>query len=926
MRLWSAEAAARSLLLAGRCERKPLHSLWKRRAEEPSAHAGASTLARIAVESQEAIIRALRAENAELRAQAARFQGVLENIGQGVCFFDASERLILCNRRYAEVYRLRPDQIGPGMTLREIVERRVAVGASAMSAEAYLAQCAPINAGREPRTWTTDLPDGRAIRVYHQPMPDGGWVSVHDDVTELERSRTVAKERISLQTLIDLMPDYLWAKDVESRFVVVNKALAADCGKARTSDMIGLSDFDIHSREAAAGFRALELDILASGRPMIDKEEHVVSAKGADKWLSSTKVPLRNERNEIVGLVGAARDITARKLANVLRDGQAKVLEMIATSAPLEAVLDCLVRVTESQLTGIFGSVLLLDEDGLHLRHGAAPSLAADYWKAIDGVRIGPNVGSCGSAAYRRQTIVVADIATDPLWKDYRELALSHGLRSCWSTPILSNHGTVLGVFAMYSRTIREPTFVEANLVEFGTRIAGIAIERKLAENRIHFMATHDALTGLPNRGLLKDRLAQALLFADRYDRWATIAFVDLDNFKVINDSLGHNAGDELLKAVASRMVGCVRATDTVVRLGGDEFVILFFDQAKSVEAVSDVLQKVRLAMAAPILVEGHTLSVTCSMGVAIYPNDGKAADTLMANADAAMYRAKEIGRDNVQFYTPALNSSAHEKFKLHEELRNALARNELVLFYQPQVNLKTGQIFAVEALIRWRHPTLGLLSPGRFIPLAEETGLIAPIGEWVLFEACRQNKAWQDAGLPPIGVSVNVSARQFREKHFPGLVGAALRDTGLEAKYLELELTESLIMQDVVQAVAMMRELQGLGVQLSIDDFGTGYSSLSSLKIFPVARLKIDKSFIGDLPHDENDKAVATAIISLGQRLNLRVIAEGVETADQVAFLRDNNCDEMQGYHFSKPLPADEIVRLLARAAQPNAAAASAA
>jgi diguanylate cyclase (GGDEF)-like protein len=459
---------------------------------------------------------------------------------------------------------------------------------------------------------------------------------------------------------------------------------------------------------------------------------------------------------------------------------------------------------------------------------------------------------------------------------------------------------------------VREPTAVETRVIDAATRIAGIAIERKQSEDRIHFLANHDALTRLPNRALLKDRLSQALLYAQRYDRWVTVVFVDLDNFKIVNDSLGHNAGDELLKTVASRMVDCVRATDTVVRLGGDEFVILLLDQPKSADIISQTVQKLRAAIAVPVNVGGHDLRVTSSMGIANYPNDGVDADELMANADAAMYRAKEIGRDNFQFYTPALNTKAHEKFLLQEELRNAVVHSQFVLLYQPQVDLRSGRIFAVEALIRWKHPTLGVVPPIKFIPIAEETGLIVPIGDWVLREACRQNKAWQGAGLPHMNICVNVSARQFKEKNLVARVVHALQDSGLEAKYLELELTESLIMQDVEQAVETMKELQSLGVQLPIDDFGTGYSSLSALKNFPVARLKIDKSFISDLPANENDKAVAGAVISLGQKLNLRVIAEGVETDDQVAFLRENNCDEMQGYHFSKPIAAQAIEELL--------------
>ncbi|TIX20132.1 MAG: diguanylate cyclase, partial [Mesorhizobium sp.] len=671
------------------------------------------------------------------------------------------------------------------------------------------------------------------------PMPDGSWVATHEDITALAANRQIAAERISLQTLIDWVPDYLWVKDTERRFIVANRALALDSGREKTSDMVGLTDFDLHAPELARKFRAVEQNVLSSGQPMIDKEEFIVDALGAGKWVSSTKVPLRNAQNDVIGLVGIAHDVTARKQADVLRDGQAHILEMIAMSALLEDVLDRLMRLVESQLTGIFGSVLLLDKDGSHLRHGGAPSLAKEYTDAIDGIAIGPKVGSCGTAVYRREPVIVADIMQDPLWEEYRQVVAPFGYRSCWSTPILSHQGAVLGVFAMYSMTVREPTEAETRLIDFTTRIAGIAIERKLAEDQIHFMANHDVLTGLPNRALLEDRLSQALLYAQRYDRWVTVVFIDLDNFKLVNDTLGHNAGDVLLKTVANRMVECVRPTDTVVRLGGDEFVIVLFDQPTNVDLISETLQKIRAAIAEPVHLGRHRLRATASIGIANYPKDGTNPDQLLANADAAMYRAKEFGRDNFQFYAPEFNTRAHEKFLLQEELRNALARSEFILLYQPQVDLRSGDVFAVEALLRWKHPTRGMVAPDTFIPTAEETGLIVPIGDWVLHEACRQNKAWQDAGLPPLTVCVNVSARQFREPNLIGRVVNALTDSGLEARHLELEVTESLIMQDVELAVATMDALQSLGVQISIDDFGTGYSSLSALKTFPVARLK---------------------------------------------------------------------------------------
>jgi diguanylate cyclase (GGDEF)-like protein/PAS domain S-box-containing protein len=755
-----------------------------------------------------------------------------------------------------------------------------------------------------------------ASRHGKTPPPDERPPEEAQLRTEIARLLHVLKEsadeRISLQVLIDLMPDYLYVKDAESRFVIANKAVAADHSRSDPRDLLGLSDFDLHAHDIAQQFFDVEQDIVRTGRPVMNLEEVILDSSGARKWFSTTKIPFRNSQNQVTGLVGIGRDITARKQADALREGQAQILEMIATNARLEDVLDRLTRLIESQLTGIYGSILLMDNDGIHLRHGAAPSLPSAYTTAIDGVCIGPEAGSCGSAAYRREVVVVADIETDSLWRDYRALAGAHGLRSCWSAPILSHDGAVLGTFAMYSKEVREPGASETKLIEVATRYAGIAIERKRAEDRIQFMANHDALTGLPNRTLLNDRLTQAMLYARRYDRWATIAFVDLDNFKFINDSLGHNAGDELLKLVAERMVSCLRPTDTIVRLGGDEFVILLFDQPKIPEAISQTLQKVRAAIAKPIRIGAHVLTVTCSIGVANYPDDGADGDGLLANADAAMYRAKEIGRDNVQLYAPELSIRLQEKIILQEELRNAISRSELTLLYQPQVDLRSGRVFAVEALIRWLHPNLGVVPPHKFIPIAEETGLVVLMGDWVLQEACRQNKAWQEAGLPHMTVCVNVSARQFGEKNWVDRVTGVLRKMDLAPEYLELELTESLIMQDSDRAVRTMKELQLLGVGLSIDDFGTGYSSLNALKRFPVSRLKIDKSFVENILEDQNDRAVAKAVISLGHQLNLRVIAEGVETEGQVAFLRANDCDEIQGFIVSQPLPAAELTEFL--------------
>jgi len=363
-----------------------------------------------------------------------------------------------------------------------------------------------------------------------------------------------------------------------------------------------------------------------------------------------------------------------------------------------------------------------------------------------------------------------------------------------------------------------------------------------------------------------------------------------------------------------------VRRDDTLGRFGGDEFVIILADQPDSPLSLTPVLEKIRQSVNEPILLDGQEVQVSCSMGVVMYPRDGDDPNTLMMNADAAMYRAKDLGSNNFQFYTREMNASVEEKLMLLEGLRNALEVGQFHLLYQPKVDLHSGLIIGVEALIRWEHPEQGVVSPLRFIGLAEESGLIVAIGEWVLQTACRQNRAWQDAGLAPITVSVNVSPRQFEEKRLVERVAQALYDSGLDAAHLEVEVTESLIMRDLAQSVDKMRELEAMGISLSIDDFGTGYSSLSALKSFPISRLKIDKSFVRELADNPDDQAIAMAVISLGHKLNLRVIAEGVETEQQCTFLRDNECDEMQGYLFSRPVPPAVITAMLQEQARMQA------
>jgi diguanylate cyclase (GGDEF)-like protein/PAS domain S-box-containing protein len=433
---------------------------------------------------------------------------------------------------------------------------------------------------------------------------------------------------------------------------------------------------------------------------------------------------------------------------------------------------------------------------------------------------------------------------------------------------------------------------------------------RKLTEQRVHHVAQHDVLTGLPNRSLLQDRLGQAVAGANRSGRPVWVMLIDLDRFKYVNDSMGHKAGDVLLMTVAARLRTALRDTDTVARLSGDEFVVILSEDSEPLRP--EIVQRVMDSVAQPILLGSREFFVTCSVGVAAYPSGGTPADSLIEHADIAMYRAKKLGRNNFQFYTPAMNEESLERVRIESGLRSALERNEFVLHYQPQVDLQSGRIVGMEALIRWQHPELGMVPPSRFVGVAEDTGLIVPIGAWVMRTACAQNKAWQDAGLGELRVAVNLSARQFSAADLVPGIEAALRDTGLAPAALELELTESLFMGDIAPAVELLHRMKALGVKLSIDDFGTGYSSFSYLSRFPIDVLKIDRSFVADITHDANDAAIVDSIIALAHNLRLSVIAEGVETAEQLDYLRRQGCDEMQGYYFSRPLPAHEFEQLL--------------
>lgn len=709
------------------------------------------------------------------------------------------------------------------------------------------------------------------------------------------------------------------------------------------------------------------------------------------------------------------------------------ILELLAEGASLPQLLNQMVVHYESLFPKILCSILMLSADGKHLKHGAAPSLPESYCRAIDGASIGERAGSCGTAAHTGQTVIVPDIASDPLWADYRELALDHGLAACWSMPIFSTHKQVLGTFALYSRSPRSPSQEELSVMERGAHLASLAIERahtentlsklsqaieqspstvvitdlnanieyanaaftrttgyeisevvgknprilhsgktpqatyddmwahlasgqpwkgefinrrkdgseyveavrisplrlsggevsnylavkediteqKQAEARIQQLAHFDVLTGLPNQTLLKSRVSQAMNLAQRGNTRLAVLFMDLDHFKNVNDTLGHRIGDELLIQLAIRLRVLLREEDTLARMGGDEFVLVL--PGADADGAAHVANKILSTVAESFHIDRYELVVTPSIGIAIYPDDGADFDRLYQSADVAMYRAKHEGRNSFRFFTAEMQQRSARRLQLENALRHALARDQLQLYFQPQVSMQDGRLVGAEALLRWQHPELGAVSPAEFIPVAEESGMILAIGEWVLRTAARQLQCWKEQGLPLVTIAVNLSAVQFRHPHLSRLVMQVLDETGVAPQHIELELTESVAMDTPLAAISVMDELHACGIRMSLDDFGTGYSSLSYLKKFKINKLKIDQSFVRNISDDPESRAIVTAIITLASSLGFQTIAEGVETASQLAFLRLQGCDEAQGYYFSKPLSLNDFEAYLA-------------
>jgi diguanylate cyclase (GGDEF)-like protein len=525
--------------------------------------------------------------------------------------------------------------------------------------------------------------------------------------------------------------------------------------------------------------------------------------------------------------------------------------------------------------------------------------------------------GLTGTSFRTKRACIMNDFLTDQRTTHWHGLASKGGTRSGASFPLLKGDQSVgVLLFLSSERNTFTPGLVEllarlAENVSFALDNFDRDAEKKKAEEQIKYLATHDVLTGLPNRASFNQLMEFSIKSARRNNRKCAILFIDLDRFKVINDSLGHAAGDALLIEVGHRLRSCVRESDVTIRLGGDEFIVML-NEVSDNEQAAKVARKVLAAISPSFTLSGQECNTTASIGIAMFPADGTDVETLTKNADLAMYLAKEDGKNNFRFYTKGVKTPSIERLMLETSLRHALERDQFSLHYQPKVDLFTGQITGVEALLRWMHPTLGLLPPMQFIPLAEETGLIVPIGRWVLKEACAQNMAWQSQGLHAVSMAVNISPRQFVDENLLSDIDDALVRSGMPPALLQLEVTESMVMQNIQRATKLLDEVQSRGIRLAIDDFGTGYSSMSLMKQFPIDTIKIDRSFVRDLPDDSEDKAIAQAIISMGKALGMTVVAEGVENAEQETFLRNLACDEMQGFLFSKPVTPEEIASLL--------------
>ena len=692
---------------------------------------------------------------------------------------------------------------------------------------------------------------------------------------EREMDRTCAEDSLRVseekyRTILETLQEGYYEVDLKGRPILNNDAYFRIFGY--TSSDFGEFDYRKHYTPAMSAivYEAFN-KVFLTGKSIKSLYWEFLHKNGSTVQVEGSVDLIRNADGEPVGFRGIFRDVTARrKTEEALRASEARFRALTHLSSDWYWEQDADLRFTRVE--------------SRHKENDPIQeyTLGKRLWDS------GFNVDAVRGWAEHRE-VVAARLP-------FRDVVMHRVLRtgapfyvSISGEPVFDANGE----FAGYRGVSREIT------------------EQKVSEERIQYLATHDGLTGLPNRVMFSHLLNLGIPTAARYKRNFAVLFIDLDRFKFVNDTLGHDAGDKLLQELTGRFKKTLRASDVIARLGGDEFVVLVQEMTDAKQA-STVARKLLAAAMKPVALMGQECRVTASIGIALFPGDGEDEQSLMKNADIAMYFAKEEGKNNFQFFSKEIKSHSLERMTLEANLRYALERHELTVHYQAKVDLKNGRINGVEALLRWQNPTLGSVSPVQFIPVAEDTGMIVPIGKWVLETACAQNVAWQREGLPPICMAVNLSVRQFADEHLLADIAAVLKNTGMAPHLLELEITEGMVVHNPEHAIQLLTAIKKLGVRLAIDDFGTGYSSLGQLKNFPIDTLKVDRSFIRDIETNIGDKAITEAIIAMGKTLSLTVVAEGVETIEQESFLRDHACDEMQGFYFSKPIVADEFAALL--------------
>lgn len=719
----------------------------------------------------------------------------------------------------------------------------------------------------------------RVVKGATQAACDGASIDPADAaqaaVTELAADANVGRMLGTLLGNLDGMVYRYVRRDADWVLEFVSDGCVAITGFTRAELLLAhRASYEafIHPDDQSAVREAI--DRALDARRRFDVEYRIHHADGGLRWVWERGTAVFADDGHLAALEGIVEDISARK---------AQEQALLEAERRYRSLFD-------NAIEGIFRTT----PEGRYL--DANPALARIYGFDTPDELIA-TLEDIGHQLY-----------VDPgRREEFMRIVAARGEITGFESQVYRKNGDVIWI----SENARAVFDSEGRVSHYEGTVEDVT-ERRLYQERIEQQANYDTLTGLANRSLLHDRLKQAILAAATYGTRLAVAFIDLDHFKVINDSLGHHVGDELLRTMAERFRRVVREHDTVARLGGDEFVLVINGHA-SADSVGMMLENVLRVIGEPWRSEHGELQVTSSIGVALYPDDGDDAETLLKNADSAMYRAKERGRNNYRFFTSDLNDKMKERLAIESGLRRALERSQMELLYQPRVELATGRVIGCEALLRW-HP-LGEkpIPPARFISVAEETGLIVPIGAWVLRTACSQNVLWQRMGLSPFCVSVNVSSRQFRQDDFVDTIADVLEETGLDPAGLEIELTESMVMHDAEKMIEMLHAIKRLGVRIAVDDFGTGYSSLSYLKRFPVDRLKVDRSFVQDLATDPDDATIVSTIIALGHNLGLKVVAEGVETEAQIEFLRRNGCDELQGYYFGKPMPAPRFLSSLA-------------